>query len=75
MSFRIQDNIPALGSAEHPRCDAYLDGQWILMEYDAKNHLIKHQFEDWLSPGKHELILVATDDRQNSRSYTYNFIR
>lgn len=75
ISFRIQDNIPALGEARGLRYNAYIDGQWILMEHDAKSHIIKHHFEDWLSDGKHELSIEVTDDRDNKREYKSSFYK
>ncbi|MDQ3141295.1 MAG: M23 family metallopeptidase [Bacteroidota bacterium] len=73
--FRISDNIPALGTNQGLKYDAYIDGHWILMEHDAKSHSIKHSFEEWLSKGTHDLLVVAKDDLGNTREYRSTFYR
>ena len=75
IKFKIQDNVPALGKAKELQYNAYIDGQWILMEHDEKTHCIRHDFEDWLSEGKHELLIQVTDDRGNTREYKNNFLK
>jgi hypothetical protein len=64
-----------LGKAKELQYNAYIDGQWILMEHDEKTHCIRHDFEDWLSEGKHELLIQVTDDRGNTREYKNNFLK
>ena len=75
MSFGLYDNIISLGTAKEIQYNAYIDGQWILMEHDAKTRSIKHYFEDELSPGKHELLITAIDDRGNKREFNSTFYR
>ena len=45
------------------------------MEHDEKTHTIQHDFEDWLSSGKHDLLIQATDDRNNMKEYKSSFTR
>ncbi len=75
MSFRIEDNLPTGGSARGIRYRATVDGEWILMEYDEKNDLITHYFDDRIGPGSHELRIELTDDRDNRRVYARTFVR
>lgn len=75
MSFGLYDNIISLGTAREIQYNAYIDGQWILMEHDAKTRSIKHYFEDDLSSGKHELLITAIDDRGNKREFNSTFYR
>ncbi len=75
MVFRVQDNLAAAGKVKALTYDAYIDGQWILMEHDAKTKTITHYFEDWLGKGTHELLIVARDDRGNVARYSNKFIR
>ncbi|MBK7466750.1 MAG: M23 family metallopeptidase [Saprospiraceae bacterium] len=75
IKFKIQDNVPALGKAKELKYNAYIDGQWILMEHDEKTHTIQHDFEDWLSSGKHDLLIQVTDDRNNMKEYKSSFTR
>ncbi|MEM9930672.1 MAG: M23 family metallopeptidase, partial [Bacteroidota bacterium] len=64
-SFTITDNFPTGGYASGLLYEATIDGQWILMEYDAKNDLIFHRFDGSIEPGEHQLRLVVTDDVGN----------
>ena len=41
--------------------NAYLNGNWILMEYDAKNNLLTYNFDDKLKKGKNTFKLVVED--------------
>ncbi|MCB9016520.1 MAG: M23 family metallopeptidase [Lentimicrobiaceae bacterium] len=51
-----------------------LNGQWILMDYDAKNRLLEYQFDDRLIKGKNEFILTVEDGCGNSNTYKANLI-
>ncbi len=65
MRFLIKDDLPTGGSAHGLRYKATIDGQWILMEYDYKNDLLRHRFDGRFSPGKHQFRLEVRDDRDN----------
>jgi hypothetical protein len=65
MTFKIKDNFPTTGRAADLKYSATVDGQWILVEYDAKSDLLIHRFDGKIPPGKHELKLKVTDDRGN----------
>jgi hypothetical protein len=43
------------------RYDAYLNGQWILMEYDAKNDLLTYKIDEKAKAGKNDFLLDVTD--------------
>ncbi|MBK6822637.1 MAG: hypothetical protein IPG87_06470 [Saprospiraceae bacterium] len=75
MSFKLSDNLTTPAKVENLKYNAYVDGQWVLMEYDKKSQSIRHEFESWLGKGKHELLISAVDERGNSRNYHASFIR
>ncbi len=75
MSFKITDNFPTTGKARDLRYRATVDGEWILMHYDAKKDLIVHYFDDRIGPGEHQLRLVVTDDRGNEKVLERQFTR
>ena len=75
MSFKLYDNLTTPAKVENLKYNAYVDGQWVLMEYDKKSQSIRHEFESWLGKGKHELLISAVDERGNSRNYHASFIR
>jgi hypothetical protein len=75
MSFKISDNISAAPNVEGLTFDAWVDGQWILMEYDKKTATITHRFDERIGKGEHELMLVVKDAVGNERVFEKKFIR
>ncbi len=45
---------------------AYLNGKWILMDYDAKNQLLEYLRDDHLIIGENEFLLTIEDNCGNS---------
>ena len=54
---------------------ATLDGQWILLEYDAKNSLFLHKFETVSDDKNHNLEVVVNDRVGNTKVYKTSFLR
>ena len=53
-----------------------VDGNWVLLEYDAKNDKLTHNFRDSnLSPGRHRFELTLTDGRGNVTVWSRNFTK
>ena len=75
MSFRIDDNYPTAGNVPGLDFHATIDGQWVLMEYDAKRDRITHTFSGNLPSGKHNLRLVVRDAVGNERVLEEDFLR
>jgi len=69
ISFRIQDNFSTAGKARGLRHSAWIDGAWVLMEYDLKKDEIFYDFQTPLAPGKHRLEIQVRDDRGNEAWY------
>lgn len=56
--------------------NAYLNGEWILMEYDYKTNLLVHDFADGkVQNGKNELKVIVTDNVGNSTTFETHFFR
>lgn len=70
MRFRIEDKVSGIKSYR-----AEVDGQWILMEYDAKKKSLYHRFDGRVAKGKHSLRLIVTDKVGNQTEETFNFIK
>ena len=53
-----------------------VDGQWVLLEYDAKNDKLTHRFESArIGPGRHRFELTVSDARGNTTTWARNFTR
>lgn len=68
--IRIKDKLAGI--------DQYrteIDGQWVRMAYDQKNDLLIYRDFGDLEKGRHELILVVTDEKANKAEYNVEFIK
>ena len=70
IDFTISDNFSGIQSF-----NGYIDGQWVLMEYDSKNRHLWHRFDPSLSKGEHTFKLIVKDWKDNERVYEARFIR
>ena len=70
IDFTIADNFSGIQSF-----NAYIDGKWVLMEYDSKNRHLWHRFDSGLSKGKHTFKLVVKDWKDNEKVYEASFTR
>lgn len=66
--FKISDNLAGIHSF-----DMYIDGNWVLAEYDAKSNLVWHDFDQHLEPGAHEIVFIVRDNLSNIASYVTRF--
>jgi murein DD-endopeptidase MepM/ murein hydrolase activator NlpD len=56
--------------------NGYLNGQWVLFEYDNKTKTITHYFnDDFLLNGTNELKVIVTDAMGNSTTFETHFFR
>lgn len=70
LSFRISDNLSGIKSF-----NGYIDGQWVLMEFDAKTANLWHTFDEQTGKGKHTFELVVADMKDNVKRYNISFFR
>lgn len=64
--LKIDDNMEVRGFAKDLRYEAYVDGEWILFEYDLKNKRIIHRVSEKWKSGRHTVSLKVYDDRNNA---------
>ena len=64
IQVKIKDELSGIDTY-----NGYLDGQWILMEYDEKNDLLTYFFDHHLKDGENIFELVVTDERNNKATY------
>jgi murein DD-endopeptidase MepM/ murein hydrolase activator NlpD len=56
--------------------NAFLNGQWILMEYENKNNRLIHYLSDNMYQiGKNELKIIVSDNLGNSTTFETSFLR
>lgn len=70
MTFKLRDNLSGIKSF-----NGYIDGKWVLMEFDTKTASLWHTFDDRTGPGKHTLEIIVTDMKDNSRNYSITFYK
>lgn len=70
MNFRISDNLSGIKSF-----NGYIDGKWVLMEFDAKTASLWHTFDERTAKGKHTFELLVVDMKDNTRRYQVEFYR
>lgn len=71
LKVKITDGLSGIKSYR-----AEIDGEWILMEYDAKKSLLTYNFNDKeLTGNKHTLKVIAVDNVNNSNTYIATFFK
>src|SRR5574343_236177 len=78
-TFKDQKIISVSVSDLHSDIDtynAYLNGKWILMEYDYKTKKLVHNLDDAVYvQGRNDLKIVVTDNLQNSTTFESYFFK
>lgn len=65
--FTIGDNLTGV-----TEFDMFIDGQWVLCEYDSKTNVVKHNLGK-IEQGSHELVFVVVDKMNNEARYKIKF--
>jgi len=69
-TFKIADNFSGIASA-----NGWIDGKWILMDFDAKTASLTYVFDKTrVLPGNHKLVVKVVDERGNEGVYESSFI-
>lgn len=66
--FDIRDNLSGIDSYK-----GFLDGKWVLLDYDAKYGRLTFSVDPKLHLGYHSIKVIVTDDVKNKSSYTLRF--
>ena len=70
MSFRISDGLSGIKSF-----NGYIDGKWVLMQFDTKTANLWHEFDERTGAGKHTFELHVVDMKDNTKRYAIEFYR
>ncbi|MCX6272844.1 MAG: hypothetical protein NTU44_16840, partial [Bacteroidetes bacterium] len=65
LTFRIGDNFSGIGSY----C-GYMNGEWVLMEYDFKRYTLTYHFDSAMKPGRNKFELFVTDKMGNTTTFS-----
>jgi len=68
--LKMSDNLSGINSFS-----GYIDGKWVLMEYDLKTSTVWHTFDSLTTPGKHLFEFRVADMKQNIKIYSATFYR
>jgi hypothetical protein len=68
ISFKVDDDMSKIGAYR-----ATMDGQWVLMSYDAKYDLMSIVLPDDLYSGTHYFEVRVSDERKNEALYSREF--
>lgn len=67
--FKITDNLSGIKNY-----DGYIDGKWILFEYDQKSNTVVYNFDEHISKGKsHSIKFIVEDLKSNKKEYKADF--
>lgn len=75
MKFKVEDDVATTGHVRDISYDAWIDDEWILLEYDKKNDMLIYKFDERISEGDHVLKLVVKDAVGNETRLVKDFIR
>ncbi|MDT8393617.1 MAG: M23 family metallopeptidase [Bacteroidales bacterium] len=70
VKLKISDELSGIGSYR-----ATLNGEWLLMEYDAKNDLLFYRIDERLKKGENNFRLIVTDNRGNEAVFSKILVR
>ena len=70
IQFRISDNLSGIRTFT-----GKIDGQWVLMEFDAKTASLWHVFDESTAKGKHDFQLTVTDMKSNTSTFNASFYK
>lgn len=73
MRFVASDNYAVVREIDPLIYNAYLDGEWVVVEYDKKNNLLIHRFAEDLERGTHTFRLEVADVLGNTRVWEQSF--
>ncbi|MCB0706138.1 MAG: M23 family metallopeptidase [Saprospiraceae bacterium] len=73
MVFKIYDNYPTGRAVRDLIYRGTIDGNWVLMEFDAKSKRLKYRMDGSLARGEHDFKLVLTDAVGNETVYERSF--
>jgi len=53
--------------------NAFVNGHWVILEYDAKRALLTYHIDEHVLKGRNEITFIIKDDRDNANCTSYYF--
>lgn len=70
IGFKVSDNLSGIDKFQ-----ASIDGEWVLLQYDAKSDYLYYHIDSEFEKGKHIFKITVSDDKGNKSTETYSLIR
>lgn len=70
IKFRVSDNFSGIDTYF-----AEVNGEWALVEWDPKNHLMVYWYDDLLKKGTNSFKLVLVDEKGNRSSFSSKIVK
>ncbi|MBP3254635.1 MAG: MATE family efflux transporter [Bacteroidales bacterium] len=67
LKIKISDNLSGINSY-----NAYLNGQWILTEFDGKRSMLTYNIDKHMKKGKNTLKIVVSDAKGNTKTAVFS---
>ena len=71
ISFLVAEDLSGIENQENIK--VYLDGRWLIPEYDPELELLKTYPEKRIKDGRHDLKIIVSDRVGNSRTVNTHF--
>ena len=70
LKFSVSDNLSGVNTY-----NGYLNGEWVLLEFDGRRATLIYNIDDKLKKGKNEFKIVLTDAKNNKKTAVFSVIR
>ena len=67
LKIKISDNLSGINTY-----NAYLNGQWILTEFDGKRSMLTYNIDEHMKKGKNTLKIVVSDAKGNTKTAVFS---
>lgn len=68
--FKISDNLSGIKNY-----NAYINGNWVLLDYDAKTAKITHELDNRTPSGLHDCLIIVEDGCGNTQKLQFSFTK
>lgn len=70
LKFSVSDNLSGVDTY-----NGYLNGEWVLLEFDGRRATLIYNIDEKLKKGKNEMKIVVTDAKNNKKTAKFTVVR